>query len=49
MAMADAEIARFRAILREIDALEDEFNKVRHIGEVVKSFKTRVDALHRRI
>ncbi|KAJ4369238.1 hypothetical protein N0V83_006323 [Neocucurbitaria cava] len=49
MATADAQIARFHAILREIDALEEEFAKVRHIGDVVKSFKSRVERLDRRI
>ncbi|KAG9384140.1 hypothetical protein A1F94_006051 [Pyrenophora tritici-repentis] len=49
MQMADAEIARFRAILREIDELQVEFDKVRRIGEIVKSFKSRVDRLDRRI
>ncbi|XP_014550663.1 hypothetical protein COCVIDRAFT_20939 [Bipolaris victoriae FI3] len=49
MAMADAEIARFRAILREIDELEVEFDKVRRIGEIVKGFKARMDRLDRRI
>lgn len=46
--MADAEIARFRSILREIDELQVEFDKVRRIGEIVKGFKTRVDYLDRR-
>ena len=45
---ADAEIARFRAILREIDELQVEFDKVRRIGEIVKGFKSRVDYLDRR-
>ncbi|KAL5116027.1 hypothetical protein ACEQ8H_006038 [Pleosporales sp. CAS-2024a] len=49
MQMADAEIARFRALLREIDELQTEFDKVRRIGEIVKGFKSRVDCLHRRI
>lgn len=47
--MADAEIARFRAILREIDELQVEFDKVRRIGEIVKGFKARVERLDRRI
>ncbi|EAT85208.2 hypothetical protein SNOG_07742 [Parastagonospora nodorum SN15] len=47
--MADAEIARFRAILREIDELQTEFDKVRRIGEIVKGFRSRVDRLDRRI
>lgn len=46
--MADAEIARFRSILREIDELQVEFDKVRRIGEIVKGFKARVDYLDRR-
>jgi hypothetical protein len=49
MQMADAEIARFRSILREIDELQVEFDKVRRIGEIVKSFKARVDYLDRRL
>ncbi len=49
MQMADAEIARFRSILREIDELQVEFDKVRRIGEIVKGFKARVDYLDRRI
>jgi hypothetical protein len=47
--MADAEIARFRQILREIDELQVEFDKVRRIGEIVKGFKARVDRLDRRL
>jgi hypothetical protein len=46
---ADAEIARFRALLREIDELQVEFDKVRRIGEIVKGFKSRVDRLDRRM
>ncbi|KAJ4319645.1 hypothetical protein N0V94_003787 [Neodidymelliopsis sp. IMI 364377] len=49
MQMADAEIARFRSILREIDELQVEFDKVRRIGEIVKGFKARVDYLDRRL
>jgi hypothetical protein len=47
--MADAEIARFHRILREIDELQVEFDKVRRIGEIVKGFKARVEHLERRI
>lgn len=47
--VADAEIARFRAILREIDELQVEFDKVRRIGEIVKGFRARVDRLERRL
>ena len=47
--VADAEIARFHEILRQIDELEREFDKVRHIRDIVKTFKARVDMLGRRI
>lgn len=47
--LADAEIARFRAILHEIDELQVEFDKVQRIGEIVKGFKARVARLERRI
>lgn len=49
MAIADAEIARFHAILRQIDELEREFDKVRHIRDIVKSFRGRVERVSRRI
>ncbi|OCK84726.1 hypothetical protein K432DRAFT_97930 [Lepidopterella palustris CBS 459.81] len=49
MAMADAEIARFREIIRQIDELQVEFDKVRRIGEIVKGFRARVEHLERRI
>jgi hypothetical protein len=48
MEAADAEIARFRAILRQIQELEVEFDKVRRIGEIVKGFRARVEGLERR-
>ncbi|KAI9831540.1 MAG: hypothetical protein M1826_003430 [Phylliscum demangeonii] len=47
--MADAEIARFHDILRQIDELEREFDKVRHIRDIVRAFKARVDALDHRV
>ncbi|KAF2430389.1 hypothetical protein EJ08DRAFT_589195 [Tothia fuscella] len=47
--MADAEIARFHEILRQIDELQTEFDKVRRIGEIVKAYRARVEALDRRI
>ena len=45
IASADAEIARFRDILRQIDELETEFDKVRHIRDIVKGFRRRVESL----
>lgn len=47
--MADAEIARFHEILRQIDELSTEFDKVRRIGEIVKQFRARVEHLDRRV
>lgn len=49
IASADAEIARFHEILRQIDELEVEFDKVRHIRDIVKSFRSRVEGLERKI
>lgn len=48
VAQADAEIARFRAIIQQIDELETEFDKIRRIREIVRAFRARVDALERR-
>ena len=39
--MADAKIARFRKILKQIDELQVEFDRVRRIGEIVKGFRAR--------
>ncbi|KAF2722206.1 hypothetical protein K431DRAFT_302811 [Polychaeton citri CBS 116435] len=47
--MADAEIARFRNILHQIDELETEFDKIRRIREIVRGFRARVEELERRI
>ncbi|KAL8693880.1 MAG: hypothetical protein Q9218_001389 [Villophora microphyllina] len=49
MAAADAEIARFHAIIRQIDELETEFDKVRHIRDIVKGFRARVEGLERKM
>lgn len=49
IAIADAEIARFRSILQQIDELEVEFDKVRHIRDIVKGFRARVEGLERRV
>ena len=47
--MADVEIARFRAILRQIDELETEFDKIGRIREIVRSFRARVEQMERRL
>jgi len=48
MAVADAEIARMHEILRQIDELQNEFEKIRRIGDIVKAFRARVEHLDRR-
>ena len=47
--MADAEIERFHDILRQIDELQNEFAKIKRIGEIVKGYRARVEALDRRV
>lgn len=47
--MADAEIARFRAILQQIDELEMEFDKIKRIREIVRGFRARVEHMDRRL
>ena len=49
MAAAEAECARFREILRQIDEMEVELDKVRHIRDIVKGFRSRVEGLDRRM
>ena len=46
---ADTEIARFRAILQQIDELESEFDKIKRIREIVRGFKSRVEEMARRL
>ncbi|MCJ1311536.1 hypothetical protein MMC25_005209 [Agyrium rufum] len=48
IAGADAEIARFRDLLRQLDELETEFDKVQHIRDIVAGFRKRVDAMGKR-
>ena len=45
IANADAEIARFKEIMRQIDELEMEFDKVRHIRDIVKAYRGRVEGI----
>jgi len=44
---ADAEIARFQEILRQIEELRSEFDEIRRIGETIKSFRARDDGNRR--
>ncbi|TKA42271.1 hypothetical protein B0A54_07359 [Friedmanniomyces endolithicus] len=47
--VADAEIARFRAILQQIDELEMELEKIGRIREIVRGFRARVEQMERRL
>ena len=49
MHSADSEITRMRRILAEIDALEEEFAKIKRIRDKVKHYRSNVDALSERL
>jgi hypothetical protein len=43
--IADSEIARFHDILRQIDELEVDFDRIRHIRDIVRSYRQRVEEM----
>lgn len=47
IAIADAEIARFHDILRQIDELEVDFDRIKHIRDIVRSYRQRVEEMER--
>jgi hypothetical protein len=47
--IADAEIARFHDILRQIDELEVDFDRIRHIRDIVRSYRQRVEEMEREV
>ena len=47
--VADAEIARFRLMMQQIDQLEMEFEKIQRIRDIVRSWKARVEDMERRL
>ncbi|KAF7933568.1 uncharacterized protein EAE98_003277 [Botrytis deweyae] len=49
IAMADAEIARFHDILRQIDELELDFDRIRHIRDIVRSYRQRVEEMEQAV
>lgn len=49
IADADAEIARLHQINATIDELELEFDKTRHIRDIVKTFRGRIESLDHRL
>lgn len=46
---ADEEIARYTAILRQLDELEMDFDRIAHIKEIVKQYRSRVEDLEREL
>lgn len=44
---ADAEIRRFHQIMAQIDELEVEFDRIRHIRDIVRGYRQRVQELER--
>ncbi|KAK5991270.1 hypothetical protein PT974_09550 [Cladobotryum mycophilum] len=44
---ADAEIARYTEILRQLDELEVDFDRIAHIKEIVKGYRARVEDLEK--
>ncbi|KAF7954453.1 hypothetical protein ACHAQE_007915 [Botrytis cinerea] len=49
IAMADAEIARFHDILRQIDELELDFDRIRHIRDIVRGYRQRVEEMEQAV
>lgn len=46
---ATMEIERLREVMRQCDELQNEFLKIKRIGEIVKGFRQRVELLEQRI
>jgi len=46
---ADSEIARFHDIIRQIDELEVDFDRIRHIRDIVRSYRQRVEEMEREV
>jgi len=49
IAIADSEIARFHDILRQIDELELDFDRIRHIRDIVRGYRQRVEEMEREV
>ncbi|KAK1758627.1 hypothetical protein QBC47DRAFT_147531 [Echria macrotheca] len=46
---ADAEIARYHEIIRQIDELELDFDRIAHIRDIVRDFRHRAEELEREL
>lgn len=44
---ADAEIERYHDLIRQLDELEVDFDRIAHIKEIVKGYRSRVEELER--
>lgn len=44
---ADEEIERYTALLRQLDELEVDFDRIAHIKEIVKQYRSRVETLEK--
>lgn len=49
IAAADSEIARFHDILRQIDELEVDFDRIKHIRDIVKAYRQRVEEMEQEV
>lgn len=49
IAMADAQIARLNSINAQLDELEDDFDRITRIKDVVRSFRQRVEQMEREL
>jgi hypothetical protein len=49
IAMADSQIAHFHDILRQIDELEVDFDRIRHIRDIVRGYRQRVEEMEQEL
>ncbi|KAF6819429.1 hypothetical protein CMUS01_11724 [Colletotrichum musicola] len=46
---ADAEIQRYHELLQQLDELELDFDRIRHIKEIVRGYRSRVEEMEREL
>jgi hypothetical protein len=49
MANADAAIEYYQNIIQQIDDVQNEFEKIKRVGEIVKNIMSRVESLDRKL
>ncbi|KAL9624795.1 MAG: hypothetical protein Q9160_001150 [Pyrenula sp. 1 TL-2023] len=49
IANADSEIRRMKAILQRMDDLDEEFDKIKRIRDIVKEYRSRVEGIDARL